>query len=79
MIGKKRDQFSFPNESIRPLEYNELTKVVLLTLCDGSTMKCSGGEDAVWNAWYNYPVVKAEQTGETDTLTYILLNDNAVS
>ena len=56
-----------------------MTKVVLLTLCDGSTMKCSGGEDAVWNAWYNYPVVKAEHTGETDTLTYILLNDNVVS
>tara|TARA_B100000949_G_C14054570_1_gene355106 strand:+ start:290 stop:496 length:207 start_codon:yes stop_codon:yes gene_type:complete len=51
--------------------HSELVDVVLLTQENGSTMLCRGGEEAVRNAWNNWPIVKAEFTGEKQLLQWI--------
>ena len=51
--------------------HSELVDVVLLTLEDGSTILCRGGEDAVKRWWNLWPVVKAEFTGEKQLLQSI--------
>ena len=45
-------------------------KVVELTLKDGTTAICRGGEDAVRRAWTLYPVVSARWTGEEETVQW---------
>ena len=49
----------------------EKVKIVELTLKDGSTMLCRGGDDMVLNAWINYPVVSARWTGDEETMQWI--------
>jgi hypothetical protein len=49
----------------------EQVKVVELTLEDGSKMICRGGEEAVFRAWNNYPVVSARWTGEEQTMQWV--------
>jgi hypothetical protein len=49
----------------------EQVKVVELTLEDGSKMICRGGEEAVFSAWNNYPVVSARWTGEEQTMQWV--------
>ena len=49
----------------------EKVKIVELTLKDGSKMLCRGGEDMVRDAWNNYPVVSALQTGEEETIQWV--------
>ena len=51
--------------------HSQLVDVVLLTLEDGSTILCRGGEDAVKRWWNLWPVVKAEFTGEKQLLQSI--------
>jgi len=53
----------------------EKVKIVELTLKDGSKILCRGGEDAVYRAWNNYPVVSAKWTGEEETLQWIPADD----
>jgi hypothetical protein len=49
----------------------EKVKIVELTLKDGSTMLCRGGEEAVYRAWSSYPVVSARWTGDEETMQWI--------
>ena len=51
--------------------HSQLVDVVLLTLEDGSTILCRGGEDAVRKFWNLWPIVKAEFTGEKQLLQTI--------
>jgi len=51
--------------------HSQLVDVVLLTLEDGSTILCRGGEEAVKRWWNLWPVVKAEFTGEKQLLQTI--------
>ena len=51
--------------------HSQLVDVVLLTLEDGSTILCRGGEEAVKRWWNLWPVVKAEFTGEKQLLQSI--------
>ena len=53
----------------------EKVKIVELTLKDGSKILCRGGEDAVYRAWNNYPVVSAKWTGEEDTMQWLVSNN----
>ena len=51
--------------------HSQLVDVVLLTLEDGSTILCRGGEEAVKRWWNLWPIVKAEFTGEKQLLQTI--------
>ena len=51
--------------------HSQLVDVVLLTLEDGSTILCRGGEEAVKRWWNLWPVEKAEFTGEKQLLQSI--------
>ena len=51
--------------------HSQLVDVVLLTLEDGSTILCRGGEEAVKRWWNLWPIVKAEFTGEKQLLQSI--------
>ena len=51
--------------------HSQLVDVVLLTLEDGSTMLCRGGEEAVRRFWNQWPIVKAEFTGEKELMQWI--------
>ena len=51
--------------------HSQLVDVVLLTLEDGSTILCRGGEEAVKRWWNLWPIVKAEFTGEKNLLQSI--------
>ena len=55
--------------------HSQLVDVVLLTLEDGSTILCRGGEEAVKRWWNLWPIVKAEFTGEKQLLQSIDAND----
>ena len=50
---------------------SQLVDVVRLTLEDGSTILCRGGEEAVKRWWNLWPIVKAEFTGEKQLLQSI--------
>ena len=55
--------------------HSKLVDVVLLTHEDGSTMLCRGGEDAVRRFWNQWPIVKAEFTGEKQLLQWIYADE----
>ena len=55
--------------------HSQLVDVVLLTLEDGSTILCRGGEEAVKRWWNLWPVVKAEFTGEKQLLQWIYVDE----
>ena len=55
--------------------HSQLVDVVLLTLEDGSTILCRGGEEAVKRWWNLWPVVKAEFTGEKELMQWISADD----
>ena len=55
--------------------HSQLVDVVLLTLEDGSTILCRGGEEAVKRWWNLWPIVKAEFTGEKQLLQSIDANE----
>ena len=52
-----------------------MVDVVRLTQENGSTMLCRGGEDAVRRAWDNWPIVKAEKTGEKELMQWIVADE----
>jgi len=56
--------------------HSQLVDVVLLTLEDGSTILCRGGEEAVKRWWNLWPVVKGEFTGEKQLLQWIEVDPN---
>ena len=55
--------------------HSELVDVVRLTQENGSTMLCRGGEDAVKRFWGNWPIVKAEKTGEKELMQWIVADE----
>ena len=55
--------------------HSQLVDVVLLTQENGSTMLCRGGEEAVRRFWKQWPIVKAEFTGEKQLLQSIDANE----